>query len=112
MYPCSYYFYGKVGISNQISNTSQLSINVVPCAWGGVLQPFGSEMMTAIGPDIVQPGSVVLYQRRRSPKMATDRERERPKERCLDVAKRNLLQIGGTEYKEGKSSPQRKVKPE
>ena len=40
------------------------------------------------------------------------RQREWPKERCLDVAKRNLLQIGGTEYKEGKSSPQRKVKPE
>ena len=40
------------------------------------------------------------------------RQRERPKERCLDVAKRNLLHIGGTEYKEGKRSPQRNMKPE
>ena len=37
------------------------------------------EMMTPIGPDIMQPGSVMLYQRRRSPRMAT--ERKRPKGR-------------------------------
>ena len=49
------------------------------------------KMMALIGPDVVQPGSVMLYQRRRSPRMAT--ERKRPKERRLDVAKRPLLEM-------------------
>ena len=50
------------------------------------------KMMTPIGPDISAPGSEMLYQRRRSTRMATDRKR--PKVRRPDAAKRPLQEIG------------------
>ena len=50
------------------------------------------KMMTPIGPDISAPGSEMLYQRRRSTRMATDRKM--PKVRRPDAAKRPLQEIG------------------
>ena len=55
------------------------------------------EMMTPIGPDVVQPGSVMLYQKRRSQRMAV--ERWRPRARRRSVAKRILLEIRGLNAK-------------
>ena len=55
------------------------------------------KMMTPINhkvqmPNISAPGSVMLYQRRRSTRMATDRKR--PKVRRPDAAKKPLQEIG------------------
>ena len=44
-------------------------------------------------PDISAPGSVMLYKRRRSQRMAT--ERKRPKRRRQDAAKRPLQETRG-----------------
>ena len=51
------------------------------------------KMMTPIGAGIFAPGSVMLYQRGKSQRMAT--ARKRPKGRRQDVAKRLLLEIRG-----------------
>ena len=65
------------------------------------------KMMTPIGPDIMQPGSVMLYQRRRSQRIAT--ERKRPKKLRQDVAKRPLLEIRGhREQKKARVAPKTK----
>ena len=73
------------------------------------------KMMTPINqkvqmPDISAPGSVILYQRRRSQRMAT--ERKRPKRLRQDAAKGLFRRSGDTETEEGKSSTQKKEKPE
>ena len=54
------------------------------------------KMMALIGPDVVQPGSV-MYQKRRSQRMAV--ERWRPRARRRSVAKRILLEIRGLNAK-------------
>ena len=51
------------------------------------------KMMTPIGPDISAPGLVILYQHRKSQRMAT--VRQRPQGRRQEVAKRLLLEIRG-----------------
>ena len=54
------------------------------------------EMMTPIGPDVVQPGSV-MYQKRRSQRMAV--EGWRPRAQRRSVAKRILPEIRGLNAK-------------
>ena len=57
---------------------------------GKMMTPINQRVQT---PDISAPGSVMLYQRRRSQRMAT--ERKRPKRRRQDAAKRPLQEIRG-----------------
>ena len=72
------------------------------------------KMMTLIGPDIMQPGSVILYQVLSTQKKLTDGYRKKEAKGAAPGCRPKGLfrRSGDTEYKEGKSSTQRKVKPE
>ena len=55
------------------------------------------KMMAPIEPDVMQPGSVMLYQNRRSQRLAA--VRKSPKEQRRNVAKRTLPEIAGRHAK-------------